>query len=240
MGPRRDTGPRETATPKVTMQAWPRVMDDPVHMPATSIFASMIRAFLRVGTGAAVLSCALAAGLSAQQGGAQPAYQIAASGRATTVVEITARVPASTPAAQRPSPKKITIDYGQPHARGRDVLPLVPTTAPWRAGANTSTSFTTDVDLVVNRTPVPRGTYTLYVQRTDKGAQLIVNRQTGQWGTVYDAKQDLARVDMRVRTLSQPLDALQITLVPTPASMKGVLRIVWGTLEMETDWEARP
>jgi hypothetical protein len=200
----------------------------------------MIRAFLRAGTGAALLSGAFAAGLSAQQGGAQPAYQVAASGRATTVVEITARVPASTPAAARPAPKKITIDYGQPHARGRDVLPLVPTSAPWRAGANTSTSFTTDVDLDFGGTRVPKGTYTLYVQRSAKGAQLIVNRQTGQWGTVYDAKQDLARIDMRVRTLGQPLDALQITLVPAPGTMKGVLRIVWGTLEMETDWEAKP
>ena len=209
----------------------------------------MIRPFLRAGATAVALSCVLASPGAAQsnaQGGAAsratqaPSYQAAASGRATTVVELTARVPASTPAAERPAAKKIAIDYGQPHARGRDVLPLVPTTTPWRAGANTSTSFTTDVDLIINRTPVPRGTYTLYVQRSPNGAQLIVNKQTGQWGTIYEQKQDLARIDMRVRTLSQPLDALQIVLVPTPGSLKGVLRIVWGTLEMETDWEAKP
>ena len=155
-------------------------------------------------------------------------------------MELAARVPANTPADQRPAAKRIAIDYGQPHARGRDVLPLVPTTAPWRAGANASTTFTTDVDLDVNGTLVPKGAYSLYVQRTNGDAQLIVNRQTGQWGTVYDQKQDLARIGMQMRRLSEPLDALQITLVPTPGTLKGVLRIVWGTMELHTPWEAKP
>ncbi|MES2523264.1 MAG: DUF2911 domain-containing protein [Gemmatimonadota bacterium] len=205
----------------------------------------------RAGVSAALLSCGLASAASAQAGGARPGtaggtatgtpqYALAPSGRAVTTVEFAARVPAGTPADQRPAPKRISIDYGQPHARGRDVLPLIPTSAPWRAGANTSTTFTTDVDMVINGLSVPKGSYSLYVQRDAAGAKLIVNKQTTQWGTVYDAKQDLGRVDMRVRTLSQPLDALQIVLAPAATGNKGVLRIVWGTLEMETDWEAKP
>lgn len=202
--------------------------------------------FLRAGFGALVLSCALTGRAEAQasatpsaagRAASQPAYLIQPSGRAITSVELSQRVPANTAA---PAPKKIFIDYGQPHARGRDVAPLIPTNTWWRAGANTSTSFITEVDLSLGGTRIPQGSYSLYVQRSATGAQLIVNRQTGQWGTTYDPKQDLARIDMRVRTLSQPLDALQIALVPTPGSLKGVLRIVWGTFEMETDWEAKP
>lgn len=210
----------------------------------------MIRSsLLRTGSGVAVLSFIFANASAAQGNGATggaarpagpPAYQIQVSGRAVTAIEVAQRVPANTPADQRPAPKKILIDYGQPHARGRDVGPLVPTTTWWRAGANSATTFTTEVDLVLNGTPIPQGSYTLFVQRSATGAQLIVNRQLGQWGTAYDQKQDLARIDMRVRTLSQPLDALQIALVPTPGSLKGVLRIVWGTIELETDWEAKP
>jgi hypothetical protein len=156
------------------------------------------------------------------------------------MVEFTPRVPATMPAEQRPPVRRISIDYGQPHARGRDVLPLMPTATPWRAGANASTTFTSDIALTIGGAVVPKGAYSLYLQRTETGAKLIINRQTGQWGTVYDAKQDFARVDMRVRTLAQPLDALQIALVPAATGMKGVLRIVWGTLEMEADWEAKP
>lgn len=225
--------------------------DDPVRRPATLNSASeMTRSsLLRAGSGALLLACITALPALAQANGAaggagrsggQPAYQIQPSGRAVTVIEIAQRVAAGTPADQRPAPKKVLIDYGQPHARGRDVGPLVPTTTWWRAGANAATTLTTEVDLNINGTLVPQGSYTLFVQRSANGAQLIVNKQLGQWGTAYDQKQDLARIDMRVRTLSQPLDALQIALVPTPGSLKGVLRMVWGTIEMETEWEAKP
>ncbi len=193
-------------------------------------------------TGAAAQAAGQAngGGVSGARAVGAPVYQIQVSGRAMTAIEVAQRVPANVPADQRPAAKRVMIDYGQPHARGRDVGPLVPTSTWWRAGANAATMLVTEVDLSLGGTLIPQGSYTLFVQRTSTGAQLIVNRQTGQWGTAYDPKQDLARVEMRVRTLSQPLDALQIALVPMPGSLKGVLRMVWGTIEMETDWEAKP
>ena len=38
---------------------------------------------------------------------------------------------------------------------------------------------------------VPPGTYTLYTLPDEHGWKLIVNKQTGQWGTVYNENQDL-------------------------------------------------
>ena len=206
----------------------------------------MLRSRLpRALAGAAVLSLAVASSSAAQGAptatAPAPGYQLQPSGRATTVVEMTVRMPQGTPAAQRPAPKRITIDYGQPHLRSRDVAPLMtPEKGPWRLGANTSTSLTSDVDLMIGDKEVPKGSYTLWVARKGDAAELVVNKQTGQWGTAHDAAHDLVRIPLRVRTISGPLDALQVTLVPTGGSTKGVLRIVWGTVEMEADWTAKP
>jgi hypothetical protein len=134
---------------------------------------------------------------------------------------------------------RIAIDYGQPHARGRQIVGnMVPYDRVWRTGANEATSFRTTVDLTVGGVRVPRGEYTLYTLATRSGWKLIINRQTGQWGTEYDAKQDLARVDLRQRTLREPVESFTMWLVPA-GSTRGTLRMAWGTVELSTEWSVR-
>jgi hypothetical protein len=137
------------------------------------------------------------------------------------------------------APLTVAIDYGQPHARGRAIVGgVVPYDRVWRTGANAATSFTTDVDLTIGGARVPRGQYTLYTLPTRAGWKLIINRQTGQWGTDYDPKRDLARIDLRTRTLRDPVESFTIWLVPTGAG-RGTLRMAWGTVELSADWIAR-
>ena len=42
--------------------------------------------------------------------------------------------------------------------------------------------------------------------------QLIISKQTGQWGTVYREENDLARIVMRVERLDQPVEKFTITI----------------------------
>lgn len=168
---------------------------------------------------------------------ANPAtLRAAPSGRVRTEITLNAPRVQGQPA---PAPAKIWVDYGQPHARGRTVVgALVPFDSVWRTGANSSTTFSTDVDLTIGDTFVPRGTYSLYTLPTRAGWKLIVNRQTGQWGTQYDASRDLARIDLTARTLGEPAESFTITLVPStegpPAS--GRLVVAWGTTELSAPW----
>ena len=74
---------------------------------------------------------------------------------------------------------------------------LVPYGQVWRTGANAATTLVTPRDLRIGDTPVPAGTYTLYTLPGESEWQLIINRQTGQWGTEYDQAQDLARIPMQ-------------------------------------------
>jgi Protein of unknown function (DUF2911) len=124
--------------------------------------------------------------------------------------------------SKRPSPpakaevvlkgKTITIDYSRPFAKGRKVIGgIVPFDQVWRTGANEATTFTTPIDLMAGDAKIPAGTYTLYSLPSANGWKLIINKQTGQWGTDYDQKQDLARVDMLVSKTSQPVEQFTIS-----------------------------
>ena len=60
----------------------------------------------------------------------------------------------------------------------------------WRLGADEATTLTTDRALEFGAVRVPAGKHTLYMWVSEKEPQLIINKQTGQWGTEYEAKQD--------------------------------------------------
>ena len=94
----------------------------------------------------------------------------------------------------------VIVDYGRPAKRGRQIWGnVVPWGEVWRLGANQATQLMTDKDLDIGGTTVPAGKYTLWlVPSTDK-TMLVVNKQVGQWGTVYDPAQDLARIAVEKR-----------------------------------------
>jgi hypothetical protein len=141
-------------------------------------------------------------------------------------------------------PARIAISYGQPHARGRQVEGgLIPRDTVWRLGANPATTLHTDVDMTLGSVHVPHGDYTLYLLDSNNGWQLIINRQTANWGTDYDPSRDVGRTMLTRRQLPEPQESLAIYLVPEwaagrgPAtSLQGTLSIVWGTSALSTNW----
>jgi hypothetical protein len=121
--------------------------------------------------------------------------------------------------------KKLTLDYGAPSIRGRKVFGgLVPYDKVWRLGANKATHLTTDGDITIGNIAVPKGTYTLYAWPTEGGMKLIINKQTGQWGTVYDEKQDLGRVDMKVGKAAAPVELMSLSFAGNS------LKFEWDTV----------
>ncbi len=119
----------------------------------------------------------------------------------------------------------ITIEYNAPSARGRKVEGgLIPYGRWWRLGADSATTLTTDADVMIGDLKVPKGVHTLYILATDANDwKLIVNNQTGQWGTQYDESKDLGRVPLKLTKLSSPVETLKISLEPA-----GTLQIEWG------------
>ena len=124
----------------------------------------------------------------------------------------------------------ITVDYGRPLARGRVLLGnIVPFDEVWRTGANAATQLTTSAPVTLAGVRLPAGTYTLWtVPRKDGHAELIVNRQFGQWGTEYNEKRDLGRIPLSVDATTSPVEKFTISLVPAGAR-KGTLAMEWGS-----------
>lgn len=120
------------------------------------------------------------------------------------------------------------VDYGRPSKRGREIWGgIVPHGQVWRTGANAATQFHTPVDLVMGGQTIPAGTYTLWtLPAADGSAQLIVNRQTKQWGTEYKPEQDLVRIPMQ-RKSANPTERFTIAIVPSGDG--GQLELTWDT-----------
>ncbi|MEK6373912.1 MAG: DUF2911 domain-containing protein [Acidobacteriota bacterium] len=132
---------------------------------------------------------------------------------AVALAQGAAKKPLSPPAkaAATLDGKKVTIDYSAPSKRNRAIMGgLVPYGQVWRTGANAATTLTTAADLMIGSLHVPKGTYTLYTIPGEKEWTLIVNKQTGQWGTDYDAAQDLGRVKMTVTPVKDTVETFAI------------------------------
>jgi hypothetical protein len=123
----------------------------------------------------------------------------------------------------------VLVDYGRPHVRERTVWggTLVPFDSVWRAGANDATHLFTTRTLSLGELTLAPGTYTLWVQHTRDATYLIVNRQTGQWGTQYDASQDVGRVALQMVAASAPIEEFLITVRAINAT-RGALELAWG------------
>ncbi|UCC84829.1 MAG: DUF2911 domain-containing protein [Gemmatimonadota bacterium] len=122
----------------------------------------------------------------------------------------------------------LTVEYSQPATRGREIWGgLVPYDEVWRTGANAATSFTTDRDLEIGGAEVPAGSYTLFSIFTAESAQLIINRQTGQWGTMYDEAQDLVRINLTPEALAEPVERFTISIEPSGDG--AMLLLTWDT-----------
>jgi len=128
--------------------------------------------------------------------------------------------------------KQVTITYNSPSMRGRKIFGgLVPYDKVWRTGANPATTLKTDVDLKIGIVDIPAGTYTLYTLPSEGTWKLIINKQTGQWGTVYNQDKDLARVDMQKARLSNPQEMMSISFEETHGNMT-TLHIRWDKTDV--------
>ncbi|HUE00040.1 MAG TPA: DUF2911 domain-containing protein [Bryobacteraceae bacterium] len=129
--------------------------------------------------------------------------------------------------------KTITIRYSAPSVRGRKIfgdgglISHDPTYPVWRAGANAATALHTDADLDIQGLRVPAGDYTLFVNLADPDHwELIVSKDTKEWGLAYKKDMDLGRVKMKMSKPPAPVEVYKMTL-PSTGGHSGKLRLEW-------------
>lgn len=142
--------------------------------------------------------------------------------------------------------KWITVDYGRPILRGRtgifgegsDYGKGANAGAPvWRAGANQSTRFMTEVDLKFGDKTLPAGEYSMFIDLKEGDWTLIMSthaakngfREPGEglWGAYnYTPDKDVLRVSMDVDSMPVSYEQLTISFVNVTAE-GGSLALMW-------------
>lgn len=153
------------------------------------------------------------------------------------------------PAVERKSPRaltvgnigggRISIEYGQLGVRDRKIWgTLVPWNKWWMAGADEATTMTTSEAIQLGGPDglvVPAGDYTLFAMPTSgsdpkEPFMLLVNKQTYQFHTQYNASRDLGGVGMSLKILDQPVELLRWDITAAGPN-SGVLKFAWDNRE---------
>lgn len=126
----------------------------------------------------------------------------------------------------------VSIKYGAPSLRARKMfgeggrVTQDPNYPVWRAGANSATALHTEADLDINGLMVPKGDYTLFALVNEDTWQLIVSKETGQWGLAYKKDNDLGRVKMTMSKPATPIETYVMTL-SSAGGNKAKLQLEW-------------
>jgi|AntRauTorckE5430_2_1112549.scaffolds.fasta_scaffold03411_3 hypothetical protein len=109
---------------------------------------------------------------------------------------------------------KVTVNYGSPSARGRNIFDdLVPYGNIWRTGANEATTITFSEDVIVEGEPLGAGTYALFTIPGKDAWTIIFNKEAEQWGAYdYDESMDALRVEVTPETLEENAEMLMFAV----------------------------
>jgi hypothetical protein len=155
--------------------------------------------------------------------------------------------------------KEVSIDYGRPALKGRDLETLMKQLPPdrvWRAGENQVSTFATGTDLTIGGKKVPAGKYSLYVHAGEKGEwALILNSDAGvPLGQIWDkapenlknapwphlgdytkavGTKEVVRARMKAAKASAPADLFTISFTPRGAGAE--LNLAWGSEAWSVD-----
>lgn len=123
----------------------------------------------------------------------------------------------------------VAVGYGRPALRGRRIFGgLLPYGKFWRTGADISSSIRTDRDLMIGGRRIPAGGYSLWTIPGEDEWTFILNTQTGQWGTEYDAAYDFARIPVDSRHFEgAPLERLTMRFEPSDCGDGATLVLEW-------------
>src|SRR5262245_39794408 len=114
--------------------------------------------------------------------------------------------------------KNVSIDYGRPSLKGRDMLAEAVAGPPSRMGADPATTLHTDAELAFGSLSVPPGDYVLRATKVREGAWML---------NVMRASEKVADVPLTAVTLPASVETFTIEL--TGAKDKGEFSMKWGT-----------
>ena len=125
--------------------------------------------------------------------------------------------------------KKISINYGRPSLRGRDLLSLAPVGTVWRLGMNQATEIESAAAVMVAGKELAAGKYSLWAKKTgETNWVLAFHPKTGVWGQPELTEGYVAELPLKFAKASESVEQVTITLADSGG--KAAIKIQWGTL----------
>ena len=134
---------------------------------------------------------------------------------------------------------KVSIDYGRPEMKGRDMLAMAPAGFVWRFGSNKSTTFTTEADLMFGDQTLAKGSYSAWIKHVEGDSwSLIFNSEVGIWGAPGASREnDVLEVPLSYGTGDESVERLTVVLKDSDG--KGKLSVSWGTHRLKSSFSAK-
>lgn len=127
----------------------------------------------------------------------------------------------------------ITIDYGRPALRGRDMLSQIQPGQVWRIGADAPTTLDSDKDLNFGGTIVPKGKHILLARLDAPGKWSLVFSSKSVFQ--YDASAKIAEAPLTMEEASDSDEMVTIKL--TDQGGTGVIEIGWGKMRLKASFK---
>ncbi|MCY3556828.1 MAG: DUF2911 domain-containing protein [Gemmatimonadetes bacterium] len=134
---------------------------------------------------------------------------------------------------------KVSIDYGRPEMKGRDMLAMAPAGFVWRFGSNKSTTFTSEADLMFGDQTLAMGSYSAWIKHVEGDSwSLIFNSEVGIWGAPGASREnDVLEVPLSYSTGDESVERLTVELKDSDG--KGKLSVSWGTHRLKGSFAAK-
>lgn len=134
--------------------------------------------------------------------------------------------------------KTITIDYGRPSLKGRDIFSMVQPGMVWRLGMNMATHIETAGDLVVAGKDVKAGKYTLWLKKTGPDSWILAfHPKTGVWGMPELKEGYIAELPLKTEKVAESAEQLTISLADDKG--KAGIKIHWGTAALTGSFDVK-
>ena len=131
---------------------------------------------------------------------------------------------------------QVSVEYGRPELKGRDMLGMLQNGQVWRFGMNRATVLASDKTLLFGETKVEPGRFSVFARKiSDSEWSLIFNSEPDIWGTQRIAENDIAEIPVRLSDLKTAVEKFSIRLIAT-GNQTGLIVVEWGALSLHAEF----
>ena len=134
----------------------------------------------------------------------------------------------------------VTIQYGSPKVKGREIWGgLVPYGEVWRTGANEATTISFTEDVLIDGQLLKKDTYSFFTIPEAQQWTAIFNLEEKQWGAFkYDSNEDALKITVQPYATDSAFENMYFGI--EKSGKGGIIHFAWDSLGWDIPFENAP